>query len=136
MSGDFSVNSYGSPTISCSMSARTFPFIISPVVTLYFLSTSLVGSTTLSMTYSINVRPYNDPYIQIAEVGVENAAAILIAGAFLVDIIPILKYLPGWFPGAKFHSKAATMRELAAMIRDVPFAATEELMVIHGLFGF
>jgi hypothetical protein len=26
-----------------------------------FLYVSLVGSTTISMTYSINVRPYNDP---------------------------------------------------------------------------
>jgi hypothetical protein len=31
-------------------------------------------------------------------------AELLIPGAFLVDIIPILKHVPEWFPGAKFYS--------------------------------
>ncbi|KDR82191.1 hypothetical protein GALMADRAFT_222059 [Galerina marginata CBS 339.88] len=89
---------------------------------------TLVGSTTLSMTYSINVQPYNDPYIAIAEDAVETAGDLLIAGAFLVDIIPILKYVPDWFPGAKFQRKAAIMRAHAAKIRDATFEATKKLM--------
>ena len=81
------------------------------------------------MTYSINVQPYNDPYIKIAEEGVGAAGELLIPGAFLVDIIPILKFVPEWFPGAKFQSKAAMMRKHAARIRNTTFAATQELMV-------
>ena len=96
---------------------------------IHFLRISLVGSTTLSMTYSINVRPYKDPYIKIAEEAVAAVAELLIPGAFLVDIIPILKYVPEWFPGAKFQSKAAIMRKHAATMRNATFAATEELMV-------
>ena len=56
-------------------------------------------------------------------------AELLIPGAFLVDFIPILKYVPEWFPGAKFQSKAAMMRKHAAIMRNTTFAATEELMV-------
>ena len=96
---------------------------------IFFFRTSLVGSASMSMTYSINVRPYNDPYVKIAEEAVSSIVELLIAGAFLVDIIPILKYVPEWFPGAKFQRKAATMRKYAAKMRDAPFAATEELMV-------
>jgi hypothetical protein len=81
------------------------------------------------MTYSINVRPYNDPHIKIAEEAMAVAAELLIPGAFLVDIIPILKYVPEWFPGAKFQSKAATMRKHAKMMRNTTFLVTEELMV-------
>ena len=81
------------------------------------------------MTYSINVRPHNDPYIKIAEEAMGAIAEFLIPGAFLVDIIPILKYIPEWFPGAKFQTKAAVMRKHAAMARNMTFAATEELMV-------
>ena len=81
------------------------------------------------MAYSINIQPYNDPYIKIAEEALSAAGELLIPGAFLVDIIPILKYVPEWFPGAKFHSKAAMMREHAARIRNKTFAGTEELMV-------
>ena len=81
------------------------------------------------MVYSINVRPYNDPYIKIAEEAVAAVAELLIPGAFLVDIIPILKYVPEWFPGAKFQSMAAVMRKHAAIMRNTTFAATEEIMV-------
>ena len=86
------------------------------------------------MTYGINVLPYNDPYIKIAEEAVAANAPLLIPGAFLVDIIPILKYVPEWFPGAKFQSTAAMTREHAARIRNTTFAATEELMVYDSFF--
>ena len=81
------------------------------------------------MTYSINIQPYNDPYIKIVEEAVAATAELVIPGAFLVEIIPILKYVPEWFPGAKFQSKAAMMRKHAAIIRNMTFAATEKLMV-------
>ena len=70
------------------------------------------------MTYSIDIQPYNDPYVKIAEEALRAGAELLIPGAFLVDIIPILKYAPEWFPGAKFQSKAAMMRKHAARIRN------------------
>ena len=134
MSGASLVSFYRIPAISCSMSGRTSPFTIFPVSskhTSIFLCISAVGSTILSMTYSINVRPYNDPYIKLAEEAVGAIAELLIPGAFFVDIIPILKYVPEWFPGAKFQSKAAMMRKHAAIMRNTTFAATEELMVCH-----
>ena len=81
------------------------------------------------MTYGIKVQPYDDPYIKIAGDAVAVIAELLIPGAFLVDFIPILKYVPEWFPGAKFQSKAAVMRKHAAIMRNTTFAATEELMV-------
>ena len=81
------------------------------------------------MTYGINVHPYNDPYIKIIEESIGAIAELFTPGAFLVDIIPILKYVPEWFPGAKFQSKAAVMRKYAARIRNTTFAATEKLMV-------
>ena len=121
-----------SPATSCSMSGRTSPFTIFPATgkhALHFLPTSLVGFITLSMTYSIKVQPYKDPYIKIAEEAMESISELLIPGAFLVDIIPILKYVPEWFPGARFQRKAAVMRKHAAIMRNTTFAATEELKV-------
>ena len=81
------------------------------------------------MTYGINIRPYDDPLIAIAEEAVEAMSELMIAGTFLVDILPILKYVPEWFPGAKFQRKAAMMRKDSAKIRNAPFAATKNLMV-------
>jgi hypothetical protein len=85
------------------------------------------------MTYSINIRPYNDPYIKNAEKAVAAGSELLNPGAFLVDIIPILKYVPEWFPGANFQIKAAKMRKYLQRIRNTTFAATEELMVCDSL---
>ena len=81
------------------------------------------------MTYSIDIKANNDPYIKIAEEALAAGAEFLIPGAFLVDIIPILKYVPEWFPGAKFQSKAAAMRKQIKIMRNTTFSATEELMV-------
>ena len=110
--------------------ARTYVFIYYICSNgLFIFCISLVGSTTLSITYSTDVHSYNDPYIKIAEEAIKAIAELTIAGAFLVDIIPILKYVPEWFPGAKFQSKAAVMRKHAERIRNFSFAATEKLMV-------
>ena len=98
---------------------------------IHFVRVSFVGSTTLSMTYSINVQPYNDPYVKIVEEALVALSAFLTPSAFLVDIIPILKYFPEWFPGAKFQSKVAALRKHAEMMRNTTFAATEKLMVCY-----
>jgi hypothetical protein len=81
------------------------------------------------MTYSINVLPYNDPYVKAAQEAMKAATELFTAGGFLVDIIPILKYVPEWFPGAEFQRRAAIMRKHAAKIRNFSFAATEKLIV-------
>ena len=96
---------------------------------LLFLRVSLVGSIIISMTYSINIQPYNDPYIVIAEKAGKATAELVAPGAFFVDIIPILKYVPEWFPGANFHRKAAALRKHADVMRNKTFTATKELMV-------
>ena len=132
MSGASSVSFYRSPAIFCSMYGRTSPFSMFLVTSKrahYPLRISLVGSTILSMTYSINVGPCNDPYIKIAEEAMGAIAEPLIPGAFLVDMIPILKYVPKWFPGANFQRKAAVMRKHAEIMRNTTFEATEKLMV-------
>jgi hypothetical protein len=81
------------------------------------------------MTYSINVRPYNDPYIKVVEEAAHCLAQMAVPGAFLVDVFPILKYVPEWFPGAKFQTTAAMMRKHAVTMRNTTFAHSEELMV-------
>ena len=129
MSDASSVSFYRNPAISCCMFGRTSSFTTCLITDKRPLRNSLVGSITISMTYSINIHPHNDPYIKIAEEAMAAAAEFLIPGAFLVDIIPILKHVPEWFPGAKFQRKAAVMRKHAEIIRNTTFAATKELMV-------
>ena len=87
-----------------------------------------MGSTTLSMTYGINIRPY-DPLIAIAEEAIEALSDLVIAGPLLVEIIPILKYIPAWFPGAEFQKTGAMLRTHAEKMRNGTFAVARKLMV-------
>ena len=63
-----------------------------------------------------------------------GAAEAEIPGAFWVDLIPILKYLPSWFPGAGFQRKAAHWREAVNTMAEKPFRYVQEQLVqIHFL---
>ena len=42
----------------------------------------------------------DDPYIEIAEKGMDSLVTSL--DFYLVNLIPMLRYLPKWFPGAQF----------------------------------
>jgi len=51
-------------------------------------STSTVGSIILAVTYGIQVKETNDPYIKMAEAASETIGQ-LGPGRFLVDVLPI-----------------------------------------------
>ena len=108
--------------VPCSVSLVNRPFI-------FFTFLSLVGSTTLLMTYGINICLYNNPFIVMAEEAFNGTSDAFIASAFLVDMLPILKHVPEWFPRAKFQRKAAMMHNDLEMILNTPFAVTKDLMV-------
>ena len=52
-----------------------------------------------------------------------------IPGAFWVDLFPILKYIPSWFPGAGFQRKAAHWRKLNETLVKNPFRYVQEELV-------
>lgn len=78
------------------------------------------------MVYGIKALPENDPYIKLAENAVKLVAEISAPGAYLVDFIPILKYIPSWVPGAGFRGKAKQLGTEVTMMANVPFNATKQ----------
>ena len=86
----------------------------------------------MKIGYGIAVQESDDPYIAIAEEVLKGVAEAGIPGAFLVDLFPILKYVPRWFPGAGFQKKAASWRELNHIMADKPFChVQEQLVLVH-----
>ncbi|KAF5372144.1 hypothetical protein D9758_005118 [Tetrapyrgos nigripes] len=81
----------------------------------------LVGSSILEVAYGLRSTSSNDPYITTAEGALAALAVAATPGAFMVDAIPILKYVPEWFPGAGFQRKAREWKQLALAMRDKPF---------------
>jgi len=85
----------------------------------------MAGETVLSIAYGLNIQPKNDPYIKTAERGVVRLLEAIVPGAFLVDAIPALKYVPSWMPFAGFKRKAREWRKLAIAMLNVPFEAAK-----------
>ncbi|KAF8994703.1 cytochrome P450 [Cyathus striatus] len=92
-------------------------------------SRQMSGELILSITYGINVQPSNDPYIKLAEAGVQPLLEATVPGAFLVDTFPMLKYIPTWIPGANFKRKANEWHKAARGMVDIPFEATKAAIV-------
>jgi len=65
----------------------------------------------------------------IAEAAAEASADLFVGGTFLVDVIPILKYVPQWFPSAMFQRTAAKMQTHFGNMCNVPFMEAQNLIV-------
>jgi len=94
---------------------------------------SALGATIMSVAYGINIKESDDPYIATAEIALEGLAEAGIPGNFWVDIFPILKHVPAWFPAAGFKRKAAYWREVNKDIRKKPFMHVKSEMVSASL---
>ncbi|KAJ6533290.1 cytochrome P450 [Mycena vulgaris] len=82
----------------------------------------MAGEIIMSVAYGITVLPKDDPYVTLAEHALHSLVFAIVPGRFLVDSLPILKYVPEWFPGASFRRKAKVWRELSQSMVDKPFA--------------
>jgi len=83
----------------------------------------------MKVTYDIDVQESEDPYVALAEEAFAGVNQAAVPGAFLVDLFPILKYVPSWFPGAGFQKKAAHWREVSASMTEKPFCYVKEQLV-------
>ena len=102
----------------------------SPVFTLPDISfDSLAGATTLTLAYGLEIQQIDDRYIQTAESALIGLAELFVPGRFLVDSIPLLKYVPTWMPGAGFKRKAKEWKALATEMMDSPFEAAQKAIV-------
>ena len=83
----------------------------------------------MKIVYGIAVQESDDPYISLAEEVLSGLAEAGIPGTFWVDMFPILKYVPSWFPGAGFQKKAARWREGIIAMAENPFRHVQEILV-------
>jgi hypothetical protein len=96
---------------------------------LMFELKSLTSSIILDMTYGIKIESFDDGIIKIAVEGVNTVTDLGADGLFLVDLLPILRFVPSWFPGASFHKKAEEGRKISQCTLEMPYQLTIEMMV-------
>ncbi|KAJ8695766.1 hypothetical protein PTI98_005695 [Pleurotus ostreatus] len=82
----------------------------------------------MDVGYAIDIAAKEDPHVVTAEKALAGLNIASLHGAFLVEVMPILKYVPAWVPGAGFQKKAKEWKHYAeTMLRD-PFAVVKEKM--------
>ena len=52
------------------------------------------------MTYGIKAKEENDKYIEAIDAALKASVDSMTPGRYLVEILPFLKYIPTWVPGA------------------------------------
>ena len=91
----------------------------------------------MNIAYGIDVQEFDDPYLSLAEDALNGLNQAAILGTFWVDLFPLLKYVPSWFPGAGFQKKAAYWREVNATLAEKPFRYVEDQLVgEHSFLNF
>ncbi|GJE96526.1 cytochrome P450 [Phanerochaete sordida] len=86
-----------------------------------------VGAMVIDIVYAFDVKP-EDPLMSLVENAVQSAEEIVAAGVYLVDVLPILRYVPAWFPGALFKRNAARWKVFVDGLFDIPYKRYKELM--------
>ncbi|KAI6108178.1 cytochrome P450 [Pisolithus sp. B1] len=85
------------------------------------------GSVALEFTYGHKVDGKNDPIITMAT----DLAEIMMKGMTgervgLLTALPILEYVPSWFPGADYQGEARRCRDMVASFSDLPFSMAKK----------
>ncbi|KAI6017134.1 cytochrome P450 [Pisolithus marmoratus] len=74
------------------------------------------GAIILRISHGYHIQEGRDPFVDLAEKVLNDFSRCITVGAFMVDTIPALAYVPEWFPGAGFKHKA---RELHADLQNM-----------------
>ncbi|KAJ7283162.1 cytochrome P450 [Mycena rebaudengoi] len=86
------------------------------------------GALIMSIAYGIDTLPSNDPYMETAEGAIDAIMQAGVPGRYLVDLLPILKYVPAWFVGAGFKRQARQWKKLTDKMIQLPFQAAKRLV--------
>ncbi|KAF9495887.1 cytochrome P450 [Pleurotus eryngii] len=80
-----------------------------------------LSATIIAISYGVDVQREDDPNVERANKALVNLKEAAISGSFMVDMLPFLKYIPTWMPGAGFKAYAERMRPLTMDMREAPY---------------
>ncbi|KXN82010.1 O-methylsterigmatocystin oxidoreductase [Leucoagaricus sp. SymC.cos] len=88
-----------------------------------------IGCLAISMTYGLPVRATGDKWLKSVDEAFLIAGGAAVAGKFLVDIFPWLKYVPDWMPGAQFKRDAKRWKVTVQKSVIEPFEAAKQAIL-------
>ncbi|CAG8232246.1 unnamed protein product [Penicillium nalgiovense] len=83
------------------------------------------GAIILKIAYGYTIESHKrDPLVHIANLALDHFSKASTPGTWLVDIIPALKHVPSWLPGASFKRTAQEWRNNVTAVAEKPYAFT------------
>ncbi|THV04845.1 cytochrome P450 [Dendrothele bispora CBS 962.96] len=98
----------------------------------HFHTRRAAAAIILQITYGIQINEkvdeYGDNYVSLADKAMSTLAQAGLFGTYMVDYLPILKYIPPWLPGASFKRLAFQWRKLTLEMLNRPFDLVKQKM--------
>ena len=88
-----------------------------------------IAAIILKLVYGYDVSAGKDPLVELVDTAMEQFSISSTPGAFLVDVFPLLRYVPEWFPGAGWKKNVAPWKSKLTEMTDVPFNFVTARMV-------
>ncbi|KAJ6557525.1 putative monooxygenase [Mycena capillaripes] len=86
------------------------------------------GTILIRISYGHYVSTNDDPFLTLIRASMSVFTKTAAPGVWLVDSMPILKYLPAWIPGSGFLHKAKGWREIVRKAVWAPYANSKCLL--------
>ena len=93
------------------------------------MSCSTFSALILKIAYGIDVEDGNNELTRRIDTVLDGIAQAMVPGRFAVDHMPILKYVPAWFPGAGFHKTFEKWRTESSSFKDFVFDSRNTALV-------
>ncbi|KAH7320425.1 cytochrome P450 [Rhizoctonia solani] len=88
----------------------------------------MVGATIMQSTYGYEAIAADDPMIEIGKAGMRGFSDASMPGDFFVNLLPLLKFIPSWLPGAEWKRKAMGWSKAREDLINIPFNWTKQQM--------
>ncbi|KDQ54081.1 hypothetical protein JAAARDRAFT_196846 [Jaapia argillacea MUCL 33604] len=86
------------------------------------------GAIILRIAYDYHVKEVNDPFVELVDKAIQEFSIITTPNAYLVNVFPILRYIPSWFPGAGFKRTATAYKQTCTDMATLPLRYVEDQM--------
>ena len=83
----------------------------------------------LSTMYGYKPKSLDDRVIQVADESSALAASLLLPGATIINVLPILRHVPAWFPFAESQKRARRCKEITEEVKAIPLNYVKQAFV-------
>jgi hypothetical protein len=86
-------------------------------------------SIAMLAMYGYAPESLDDPVIHVADEGATLVATLVQPGGTLINVLPILRHIPSWVPGATGKKMAEKARSLTDEMKRIPMERVTAAMV-------